>query len=120
VLLLALAPRAIRPRDPERIERRSPLEHVDALARAYAQVGAGRTAATHLLRGVRRRLERGGARPRTVRTDEEFLRSVAQTDPTLSADVELVRRALADGAPKEALAEAGAALARIEASLIKG
>ena len=116
----ALAPRAIRPRDPERIERRSPLEHVDALARAYAQVGASRTAVTHLLRGVRRRLERGSARPRAARTDEEFLRSVEQTDPALRADVERVRSALADGARKEALAEAGAALGRIEASLIKG
>jgi hypothetical protein len=120
VLILALAPRAIRPRDPERIERRSPLEHVDALARAYAQVGAARTATTHLLRGVRRRLERGAGRLRAIRTDEEFLRRVEQTDPALAGDAELVRRALADGARPEALAEAGAALGRIEASLIKG
>jgi hypothetical protein len=40
IMLLALGPRALPPTDPERVERRSPLEHVEALARAYLQVCA--------------------------------------------------------------------------------
>jgi hypothetical protein len=117
VLLLALAPRALPPRHPERIERRSPLEHVDALARAYGQLGATRTAAAHLVRGVRRRLERGAIRARTVRTDEAFLDRVQESTPALSGDVAIVRRALRERVPPQDLELAGAALERIETSL---
>jgi hypothetical protein len=117
LLLFALAPRALTPRHPERIERRSPLEHVDALARAYGQLGATRTAAAHLVRGVRRRLERGAVRARTVRTDEAFLRRVAETAPALSGDVAIVRRALGERVSPKELELAGAALERIETSL---
>ncbi len=63
VLLLAVGPRLLPPRAAERIERRSPLEHVDALARAYRAVGATRTATARLVHGVRRRVEHSlGAR----------------------------------------------------------
>ncbi|GEM_PF-437499 len=62
VLVLALGVRAIPPRSVPRIERRSPLEHVDALARAYEQIHGTRTAARRLARGLRRRHERGGWR----------------------------------------------------------
>ena len=58
VVLLAIGPRLIPPRAAERIERRSPLEHVDALARAYRAVGATRTATLRLVHGVRRRVDR--------------------------------------------------------------
>ncbi|MEO8622542.1 MAG: DUF4350 domain-containing protein, partial [bacterium] len=60
VLLLAVAPRPVRPREIVRIERRDPLEQVDALAHAYEQVRATRTITARLLRGLRWRVERGG------------------------------------------------------------
>lgn len=119
VLLFALAPRAIAPVDPERIERRSPLEHVDALARAYAQVGGTRTATAHLLRGVRRRVQRGALRARSARTDEAFLDRVSASVPARSADAALVRRALAERVSKDDLGRVGDALDRIEASLTR-
>ena len=55
ILLAALAVRPIAPRTVARIERRSALEHVGALARAYERIGATRTAARRLALGLRRR-----------------------------------------------------------------
>ena len=63
LLVLAKAPRPIVPRDPRAIARRSPLEHVDALGHAYADVGATRTATARLVSGVRRRTGRGCRAP---------------------------------------------------------
>ncbi|HEX5831694.1 MAG TPA: DUF4350 domain-containing protein, partial [Gemmatimonadaceae bacterium] len=55
VLLLAAGARAIAPRPRARAERRSPLEHVSALARAYEDAGATRLASRRLVHGLRRR-----------------------------------------------------------------
>ena len=117
VLLLAAAPRDIPPTDPGRIERRSPLEHVDALARAYAQVAATRTAATRLLHGVRRRMERGSVQRGTVLTDDAFLGNAEARSPALKPDVALIRRALRATLPRQEFAAVGAALERLESSL---
>jgi hypothetical protein len=115
VLLAATAPRPIPPRDDTRVERRSPLEHVDALARAYRQVHATRTATQRLLRGVRRRSE---GRVRTVvHTDEAFLDAVEARHPELAEDVRLVRRAAREPVSGLELERAGVALERIETSL---
>lgn len=119
VLLLAAAPRLVPPHDPVRIERRSPLEHVDALARAYAQVGATRTATLRLLRGVRRRVERGARPPAGADADAAFLDRAAHADPALRADAALVRRALREPVPRRTLADVGAALHRIELSFTR-
>ena len=119
VLLLAAAPRAVPPRDPERIERRSPLEHVDALARAYAQVGATRTGALRLLRGLRRRVERGGVRVRTVETDERFLAWIDEMYPALSDDVQLLRQALGTPLNRHEFALLGPAVRRVETTLTR-
>ncbi|MFI5310899.1 MAG: DUF4350 domain-containing protein, partial [Gemmatimonadales bacterium] len=119
VLLAAAAPRAIPPRDAERIERRSPLEHVDALARAYAQVGATRTATSRLVRGVRRRVERGTLRGRADASDAAFLQRVEQVAPALAADAGLVRRALDKPVSRHDFEAVGAALERLETSLTK-
>jgi hypothetical protein len=116
VLLLALAPRAIAPSDVERVERRDPLEQIDALAYAYEQVKATRTATARLLRGVRRRRERFGSGWRS-RTDDAFLDEVAERSPGASADVALVRRGLNETLPERELAEVGAAIQRIEDTL---
>jgi hypothetical protein len=117
LLLLAAAPRDIPPTDPERIERRSPLEHVDALARAYAQVAATRTATTRLLHGVRRRLERGSVQRGAVHTDDVFLENAEALAPALQPEVALIRRALRTTVPRREFAAVGAALERLESSL---
>lgn len=116
VLLAGAAPRAIAPHDPERVERRSPLEHVDALARAYEQVHATRTASLRLLRGTRRRVERGGV-AYTDAADELFLARAERSVPALSDDVAFIRRALHTRLPSRELARVGAALHRVETTL---
>ncbi len=118
VLLLALGPRSLAPRDPERIERRSPLEHVDALARAYWQVHATRTATRRLLRGVRRRTEhRFGGTQREV-SDETFLDWLNERTPLRRDDVTLVQRALSTPLPRKDFPRVGDALRRLEHDLL--
>ncbi len=91
LLLLALT-RGARPLPPAtrlRYERRSSLEHVDALARAYAQVGATGTAARRLVRGLRRR---HGSTTR-IEDDDAFLARVVERHPKLGEPVTLLRQA---------------------------
>lgn len=118
VLLLALGPRALAPRDPERIERRSPLEHVDALARAYWQVHATRTATRRLVRGVRRRTEHRFGSARRGLSDEDCLAWVHERFPGRRGDAALVEKALADPMPRKDFARVGDALQRIEHDLL--
>jgi hypothetical protein len=117
VLLAALAPRLLPPRDPERIERRSPLEHVDALARAYQRVGATRTATLQLLHGVRRRTERMSRGAGDDPSNDLFLDWAARRAPDRADDIAVIRRALstANGASLSAI---GDALQRLERSLL--
>lgn len=118
VLLLALGPRAVPAHDPERVERRSPLEHVGALARAYARVGATRTVTARLLHGVRRRVERGGpaSRPRNT-SDVAFLDDARRIAPDRGDDIAIIRRALTTTITPRELESVGGALARLEHSL---
>jgi uncharacterized protein DUF4350 len=124
VLLAALAPRLLPPRDPERIERRSPLEHVDALARAYQRVGATRTATAQLLHGVRRRTERLSRGAGADRSNDLFLDWAARRVPDRAEDIALIRRVLAatTGVPSAmsgaSLTLVGDALQRLERSLL--
>jgi len=116
VLLLGLGPRLLPAHDPERVERRSPLEHVSALAHAYARVGGTRTATMQLLRGVRRRVQRGlpndaGGSPEA--RDLNFLDAIEAT-PGLASDAALIRRALAEPLTGRDFTAVGAALARVE------
>lgn len=89
VLILALGRRPLPPVSTRRLERRSPLEHVDALARAYTQARATRTAARRLVRGLRRR------HATLVRREDDaaFLSRVAERHPALRDEVALLRRA---------------------------
>lgn len=119
VLLIAAAPRAVPPSDPARIERRSPLEHVDALARAYAHVGATRTGALRLLRGLRRRVERGGVCARTSETDERFLAWISEKYPILADDVQLLRNALNTPLNRHEFGLLGPAVHRVESTLTR-
>ena len=119
VLLLALGPRSLPPSDVERVERRSPLEHVRALASAYGRVGATRTATLRLLRGVRRRVERAtrDAGMRASETsDDEFLDAAERAAPPLGPDVALVRDALTRPVSRREFEAVGGALRRIESS----
>ena len=116
LLLAASAPRPLPPRDAERVERRDPLEQVDALAHAYQQVGATRTITSRLLRGVRSRVERGSPTAR-LRTDDAFLAAAEASDPSLDADVTVIGRALREPVAARDLQDVGAALRRIEESL---
>ncbi len=86
ILLLALGARAIAPRARMRLERRSPLEHVGALSRAYMQKGATRLAARRLVHGIRRR--HGSAARGSGGDDDAFLRRVAERHPALGPSVE--------------------------------
>lgn len=119
VLLLAAAVRTLPARDDPRIERRSPLEHVDALARAYSQVGATRTAVLRLVRGLRRRTDYRAARNATADQDETFFTRIVETKPALAADIALVRGALDKGVKDKEFTEVGNAVARIEAALTR-
>jgi len=116
VLLLAVGPRPIAPVDVLRVERRHPLEQIDALAHAYQQVHATRTAAARLVHGLRSRVERGW-RPERGRADDVFLDDTESRAPALAGDVALVRRALHEPVPDRDLPELGAALRRIEQTL---
>jgi hypothetical protein len=99
-----------------RVERRDPLEQIDALAHAYEQVRATRTVTARLVHGLRSRVERGWSAAR-ARPDDDFLADVERQVPALAADVALVRRALVENVPERSLPELGAALQRIEHSL---
>jgi hypothetical protein len=119
VLLLAVAPRLIPPHDPERIERRSPLEHVDALGRAYAQVGATRSATARLVRGVRRRLAGGAIRPGIDASDVAFLDRATRDAPQLAGQIALIKNALRTPVSRHEFSSVGAALELLELSLTR-
>ena len=118
-LLVLLAASAVRPLAPlatERIERRSPLEHVGALARAYEQVGATRAAARRLVRGLRRRTAAGTLR---AMPDERFLDALAERHPALAPDIGVVRDALTQPRTPEQLVTVGQAVANIERTILQ-
>jgi len=117
LLLFAVGPRLLVPRPAERIERRSPLEHVEALARAYRAVGATRTATARLLHGVRRRVEHSLGGQRGGHTDDAFLSWARDRVPARATDVDLVREALAKPVSRHELEVVGQALRRLETSL---
>jgi hypothetical protein len=117
VLLLASGPRPIPPREREMIERRDPLEQVDALAHAYEQVEATRTATARLLRVVRHRVEGTGPLHR-ARSDEAFLADAARAEPERAEDVALIERALREPLPARELPRVAGALRRLEDSLL--
>ena len=117
VLLLAVGPRLLVPRGSDRIERRSPLEHVEALAQAYRAVGATRTATSRLVHGVRRRVEHALGARSGASSDDDFLGWAERRVPERAADVAVVRQALAQPLPRRELEAVGHALRRIEVAL---
>ena len=113
LLLFAVAPRPIIPLEPERIARRSPLEHAEALGRAYSDVEATRTAAVRLVGGMRRRIGRAVGAQRTA-DERAFLEAVARKFPAVSAPVGLLQRALRDQISPRELGQLADAIEAIE------
>ena len=111
ILLLAVGIRPVLPRARARVERRSPLEHISALAQAYEQIGATRTAVRRLIRGLRRRHPIGSLRSAP---DAEYLTTLAARHPAVAAEVDLLKAALDEQPSPERLRDAGAAIASIE------
>lgn len=114
ILLAALGIRAIPPTPRSRVERRSPIEHAEALARAYEQVHATRTASRRLLRGLRRRHAFGA---RASADDDAFLDAVRVRHPSLAEDVELVRDATRRPITPDAFLAVGLAIHHIDRTL---
>ena len=119
VLLLAMAPRTLPPRSAPLPDRRSPLEHVDALARAYQQVGATRTAAQRLVRGLRRRMRSEVVGASGGQSDAQFLEHVLQHHPTLREDVAVLRTAMENDIDRRQWLVVPAAISRIERTLTR-
>lgn len=113
LLLVAVGARPVRPRPPTRIERRSPLEHVHALARAYEAVGAVDRAARLLVRGLRRRHGGHGA----PRDEVAYLNALALRHPALAADIATVAAALDRDRTTPDAAAVAAAIRNIERTM---
>lgn len=115
VLLLAVGSRPIAPLPVATVQRRSPLEHVRALARAYLQSGADRLGAERLVRGLRRRHPLG--LPRNV-SDRIYLETIGARHPDRTGDVAVVVAALDHGASTTGrMTGTRDAVARIEQTL---
>jgi hypothetical protein len=114
VLLLALSVRPIAPVRHETIERRSPLEHVGALSRAYAAVGATRLASRRLLRGLRRRHPLGAT---GALDDDGYLALLRERAAGTAADAAFLKRAIHEPLPAADLVRAGLAIDHLERTL---
>jgi hypothetical protein len=114
ILLLAVGIRPMAPRSRARVQRRSPIEHVGALAHAYARIGAARTATRRLVYGLRRRRPIGTLR---TRSDDEYLSSLAARYPKVASEAALLRAALADPPAGDRIRDVAVAVATIEGAL---
>ncbi|HEX8276979.1 MAG TPA: DUF4350 domain-containing protein [Longimicrobiaceae bacterium] len=95
LLLLSAGWRFGAPVPPPPARRRSPLEHVEALAGAYRQAGARATARRLLLSGLARRLGRAG--PRDARGEGELLERLGERLPVGREAARTVRDEWAKG-----------------------
>ncbi len=114
LLLLAASVRPIAPRSRTIIERRSPLEHVGALSRAYARVGATRLAVRRLVRGLRRRHPLGAT---GALDDAGYLGLLKERAAGVAKDADLLLGAMREALPVGEFVRAGAAIDHIERTL---
>ncbi|HJU90964.1 MAG TPA: DUF4350 domain-containing protein [Gemmatimonadaceae bacterium] len=110
LVVLALGARPLAPKPRLRLERRSPFEHVGALARAYEQVSATRIASRRLLHGLRRRHPIG----RHTGDEESYLGALAARHPDVAAEIDTVRNALQRPLEPEQFLAVGQAIETIE------
>ena len=115
VLLFARGRRTLAPVYRAREERRSALEHVDALATAWQAVRGTRTVARMLARGIRRRHAAGRWR---AMDDAEFLAALSQRHPAIADDAAILARAMHDPAAPTALPALRQAAAHIDAECL--
>lgn len=115
LLLLARGRRTLAPVYRAREERRSALEHVDALATAWRTVRGTRTVARMLARGIRRRHAAG--RWRTL-DDTTFLAALAERHPSIADDAARLTRAIESPAAPSELPALRAAAAHIDAECL--
>jgi hypothetical protein len=113
--LLVIGVRPIAPVSRARHERRSPLEHVSALSRAYEAIGATGLAVQRLVRGVRRRHPLGTT-PQLG--DDAYLALLRARMPRLGKDIDVLTHALANKPSTEQLVSVGAAIDHIERNFI--
>ena len=113
--LLVIGVRPIAPSSRAHYERRSPLEHVSALSRAYEAIGATGLAGQRLVRGVRRRHPLGTT---SQLSDDAYLALLRARAPALGKDIDILTHALAGKPSTEELVSAGAAIDHIERNLI--
>ena len=114
-LLVARGRRTLAPVYRLREERRSALEHVDALATAWRAVRGTRTVARMLARGIRRRHAAG--RWRTL-DDTAFLAALAERHPTIAGDAARLTTAIESPAAPSDLPALRAAAAHIDAECL--
>lgn len=115
VLLIARGRRTLAPVYRIREERRSALEHVDALATAWQAVRGTRTVARMLARGIRRRHAAG--RWRSL-DDTAFLAALAARHPAITDDASRLAQAIATPAAPSDLRALREAAAHIDAECL--
>jgi hypothetical protein len=115
LLLLARGRRTLAPVYRLREERRSALEHVDALATAWQAVRGTRTVARMLARGIRRRHAAG--RWRTL-DDVTFLAALSERHPAIAGDAATLQRAIESPAAPSDLPALRTAAAHIDAECL--
>lgn len=115
ILLIARGRRTLAPVYRVREERRSALEHVDALATAWQAVRGTRTVARMLARGIRRRHAAG--RWRSL-DDVEFLAALAERHPAIADDAARLTLAIETAAAPTDLPALRQAAAHIDAECL--
>lgn len=112
VLIIAVGARPLSPTASREFPRRSPIEHVGALAQAYLQVDARRIGTDRLIQGLRRRHPLGVARSLP---HDAYLAALRTQLPSTASDVNVVSAAMAQDSTKQSsFASVGAAVANIE------
>lgn len=112
VLIVAIGARPIAPDPVIQLQRRSPLEHVGALARAYQRAGAAGTAARRLIHGLRRRHPLAVTRG----DDSLYLRTLRARRPALASDITVLEAAIG-GAATPRLDRVADAVRRVDLAL---
>ena len=121
ILLLAIGIRPILPVPQTTIQRRSPLEHVEALARAYATIHATQLGAQRLVRGLRRRHPAGRARrERDGEGDAAYLTAIQARYRIPQQDITTILNATQHVVSDEQFLQTGQAVGRIEETIHTG
>jgi hypothetical protein len=115
LLLIARGRRTLAPVTRLRDERRSALEHVDALATAWRTVRGTRTVARYLARGIRRRHAAG--RWRSL-DDAAFLSALAARHPAIATEAATIATAMREPTAPTTLPALRIAAAQIDAECL--